>query len=153
MAGLLETMGREDEAESYFQKVQERYGNPGPLLGFYGRQAGKNPAYAQKLKAAEHEVFPRGIETATLAQLSGQPADGVRVKEDNELSRRSGLRAGAIIVGLDGKRVHNMDQYDYVRALTADPKMELLVYQHNRYQELHANVPGRQFKLDFSTWP
>ena len=153
LASLLETMGRDDEAESSYQKIQERYGNAGPLLGFYSREGGKNPVYAQKLKAAEHEVFPQGIETVTLSQLSNEPDNGVLVHGDNEVAHRSGLRAGAIIVGLDGRRVHNLEQYYYVRALTAAPEMDLLVYQNNRYQEIHANVPGRQFRLDFSTWP
>lgn len=101
----------------------------------------------------EKEIFPDGIESVTLAQLSGRPKDGVLVHDSNAMSFKCGLKPTAIIVGLDGKRVHNMPQYTYVRAAKTTPTMELLVYQDGQYQELHAVVPGRRFNLNFTTWP
>ena len=62
------------------------------------------------MKAAEGETFPRGMEEITLAQLSSKPTKGVLVRGENALSRAAGLQSGAIIVGLDGKRVRSMEQ-------------------------------------------
>ena len=153
MAHLLERMGRVREAESYYEKINERYNNVQPLHAFYAREATAFPEYAEKMKAGEREIFPQGIETVALAELSGKPAQGVLVRDENDLSRQCGLKAGAIVVGLDGKRVLNMNQYSYVRGLTASPELDLLVYQDDRYQEIHAHVPGRRFNLQFTSWP
>jgi tetratricopeptide (TPR) repeat protein len=153
MAGLLDKMGRTEEAESYFEKIRERYGNSTPLQAFYDRHAATSPEYARKMRAGQEELFPAGIHPVALAQLAGKPTHGVLVQGANDLSQRYGLQPGAIIVGLDGKRVDNMPQYMYVRGLSATPMLDLLVYQDGRYQEIHANVPGRQFGLRFVTWP
>ncbi len=105
MAHLLERMSRTPEAESYYEKISERYNDAKPLHAFYARQATTHPEYAEKMKAAESEIFPQGIQGVTLAQLSGKPTKGVLVKGENDLTRQCGLKAGAIIVGIDGKRV------------------------------------------------
>ena len=46
-----------------------------------------------------------------------------------------------------------MEQYRYVRDLKTTPDLDLLVYQDDRYQAIHASLPGRKFNLDFATWP
>jgi hypothetical protein len=153
VANLYERMNRLQDAESYYQKINERYDDPGPLHIFYVRAAAKNPEYAQKMQAAQNEIFPEGMTQVTLAQLAGKPAAGVLVHGENELSRRAGLRSAAIIVGIDGKAVRNMEQYTFVRGMTASPNIDLLVYQGGHYQEIHAHVPGRKFNLDFTSWP
>ncbi len=117
LASLLERMGRHEEAESYYQKIDERYHDAQPLGSFHARQADAHPEDREKAKDAEREVFPGGMEDITLARLSGKPDKGVIVKEENSLSRAAGLKLGAIIVGFDGKRVSNVEQYRYVRGL------------------------------------
>ena len=153
MAGLLEKMGRDQEAESYYQKIQERYEDAGPLDAFYGRLGRTKPAYAAKAQAVERAVFPGGMEAITLAQLSGKPVDGVLVTGENSLSNACGLKSGAIIVGIDGQHVHSMPQYAYVRAMKSTPDLDLLVYQNEHYKAIHAKVPGRHFNLALTTWP
>ena len=153
LAHLLERMERTPEAESYYEKIDERYNDAKPLHGFYARQATAHPEYREKMKAAESEIFPQGLQEVTLARLSGKPTRGVIVKGENALSQAAGLKPGAIIVGIDGKRVRTLEQYSYVRALKDSPDIDLLVYQDDRYQAIHANVPGRRFMLTFVTWP
>ncbi len=152
-ARLLERMERIPEAESYYNKIYERYQDAKPLNAFYARQATAHPEYADKMKAAEDQIFPQGMEEVTLAKLTDKPTKGVIVRGENELSRQAGLKPDAIIVGLDGKRVRDMNQYSYVRGLTTSPDLTLLVYQDGKYQEIHANIPGRMFNLVFATWP
>ncbi len=153
MAHLLEQMDRVPEAETYYKKISDRYNKSAPLDSFYARQAATHPEYAPKKRGAESEVFPQGMQAVTLEQLLGKPADGVRVEGENDLSRQAGLKAGAIVVSIDGKRIHNMEQYKYVRALSDSPELTLLVYQDERYQAIHAHLPDRKFNLDFFTWP
>ena len=153
MGRLLESMNRIPEAESYYEKIVERYNDTRAINAFYVRQAPTHPEYAEKMKGAEGQLFPRGMEEVTLAQLSGSPTKGLIVVGENDLSRRFGLKQGAIIVGVDGKRVRNFGQYAYVRALKETPEIDLLVYQDGRYQAIHASVPGRMFNLVFNDWP
>ncbi len=49
--------------------------------------------------------------------MSGVPQTGVFVNKDSEYSRAAGIRAGDIIVGLDGWRVDNRDQYQAILAV------------------------------------
>ena len=154
MAKLLERMGRDREAESYFEKINERYHDAKPLHRFYAREAISHPAeYTEKIKTAQKEIFPQGLAEVTLAQLTGKPTRGVLVHGENEISRQCGLKPGAIVVGLDGKRVRDLAQYTYLRVVTDSPVMELLVYQDGRYQPIHATVPGRRFGLLLTSWP
>ena len=154
MAKLLERMGRDQEAESYFEKINERYNDPKPLHLFYAREAISHPnEYAEKIKTAQKEIFPQGIPEVTLAQMTGKPGQGVLVHGENEISRQCGLKPDAIVVGLDGKRVRNLAQYTYMRVISTSPIMDLLVYQDGHYQPIHATVPGRRFGLLLTSWP
>ena len=151
-AALLERMGREPEAISIYQQIRTRYRDDKPLLSFYARHASSNPEYAAKWQEAQTALFPQGVQTVTLDQFTGAPTDGVLVHGSNALSRQCGLKAGAIVVALDGKRVQNMEQYTFVRTLTDVPHLDLLVFQDNQYQAIHANIPNRKFELVFTTW-
>ncbi len=153
MASLMERMDRIPEAESYYAKISERYRDARPVNLFYTRQAPTHPEYREKMQAAEKDIFPQGIEDVTLDRLVGKPTKGVVVHGENALSRQFGLKPGAIIVGIDGKRVRNINQYFYVRALKDSPQIDLLVYQDGHYQAISAQVPGRKFNLVFTTWP
>lgn len=151
-AALLERLGREAEAVHVYEQIKERYHDDRSLLSFYARHAATNPEYAARWQAAQTAVFPQGMQTVTLAQLTGAPTEGVLVHGANALSRQCGLKAGAIVVALDGKRVQSMEQYTFVRTLSDDPHLELLVFQDHQYQAIHANVPNRRFELVFTTW-
>ena len=46
--------------------------------------------------------------------MTQKPENGVFVEEDSDSSRRVRLQAGDIIVGVDGWKVENKEQYDAV---------------------------------------
>lgn len=113
---LYERLERFDDAEDTFQLLAARYDAPAELIGFYHRAVGeRNDASARDDLARELErVFPSGLSQE--AAPAGAPAVGVYVEQDSPESRTAGLQAGDIIVGVDGWRVDNVQQYRAVKA-------------------------------------
>ena len=155
MADLQERMGNIESADSYFEKIKERYDDSAPLTCFYQRQATLHPdsGYAAKAKSSIGSIFPGGMASAKLADFSDPPKKGVIIAGQNEFLLQCGLKKGSIIVALDGKRTETFLQYSFVRELTKSPHMEFIVFQDGKYQEVKAEVPERRFGLDFRSWP
>ena len=102
MLKLLERMNRLDEAESYGQKIAERYNTQSALAAFYLRHPAQ---YQAKFDALVKDTFPQGLRQVTLASLSGSPAAGLRFAATNDAMQRGGLSSNQIIVALDGYAV------------------------------------------------
>jgi hypothetical protein len=58
---------------------------------------------------------------------------------------RAGLHAGAVIVALNGNRIHAVNQYTYFRNLLPGPDMDLIVWQDASYYEVKADPPAHLF--------
>lgn len=69
----------------------------------------------------------------TLSDLKG-PVKGTLII--NSGYGNWGLRAGDLVVALDGYRVQSPFQYGFVKALSDDPKMRLFVQRDGGYLEL-----------------
>lgn len=116
LARLLERRARIEEADEFFSKVGGRYPDSSTdLAGFLYRQAivAKNPAYLERWKAAERKLFPDGLQPMA-ATMREQPSKGVFIEQDSYWSKRVRLQAGDIIVGVDGWKVENLEQYKTV---------------------------------------
>ncbi|HUQ89290.1 MAG TPA: hypothetical protein VM096_17145 [Vicinamibacterales bacterium] len=117
LALLYEQRGQLAEADRAFSAVAERYPDCcTPILAaFLYRQAvvAKNPDYLARWKAIEHETFSNGLQPMAV-DVKGRPANGVFVEKDSYWSRKAGLQAGDIIIGVDGFKVENVDQLDTV---------------------------------------
>ena len=153
MAKLLERMDRDQEAESYFEKIDERCNDAAPLHLFYARATATPPEYAEKMKTAEKETFPTGRPGGHAGTTDGQTDQGIALPRGDALSRWYGLKSGAIVVGLAGKRVRTMSPYTCVRALTISLEMDLLVYQDGLCVTNLATLLGQMFDLDCTGWP
>jgi hypothetical protein len=88
-----------------------------------------------------------------LADFNSAPGDGVLVKTENNLITAAGMNQGDVIVALDGVRVHNFQQYDFERAGSADPVMDLIVWHGHAYHEAQASPPSHRFGVDFGDYP
>ena len=75
------------------------------------------------------------------------------VNKDSEYSRAAGIRAGDIIVGLDGWRVDNNDQYQAILAFKDDPMLKLTVSRGGRLIKIEAKSPTRKFGTQLETHP
>jgi S1-C subfamily serine protease len=71
------------------------------------------PLAAFLYRRAEREMFRGGIQPMAV-EMKTRPATGVFVEKDSYWSRTAGLRAGDIIVGIDGLKVENFEQLDAV---------------------------------------
>lgn len=154
MARLMERSGRLSEAEEYYRRMQDRYGNASPLAGFYYRQVhvAKKAAYEAKLKEAMALALPTGLEVFDRASLPPTPSDGVVFKGANDNTIRYGIKWGHVIVGLDGYRVRNYDAYDVIRNLSQSPKMKLVVWRGTSYDEIDVEFWDRRFRVDLDTY-
>jgi hypothetical protein len=153
-AYFLEATTNYDEAFAWYAKVEERYDNPAPLLGFcarYQAQTGDQrfePEVAKRLQ----KLFPKGIEKASLNDFHDPPTDGVLIKADNDLLRSAGLKSSNVIVAVYGVRVHNFRQYIYGRDLKNTPELDLIVWQGDAYRELKPGPPEHRFGVDFGDY-
>ena len=122
VARLYERRNRIDEAAQQYARLANRYERSNDeLAGFLYRQAvvAKKPAYVDRWKAIEKALFPKGLQPVPAA-MADQPAGGVFVYKDSNMTRRVRLQSGDIIVGVDGWLVENKEQYNAVMAF-GDP--------------------------------
>jgi tetratricopeptide (TPR) repeat protein len=153
-ARLMERAGRLDRAETYFQNISERYEDSMPLFGFYFRQDTAQPggAYSRKLKDAERKDFPNGLERVALQNFQSPPVDGAAFSSASHTLEKWGLKAGDVVVALDGYRVRTEQQYLGVRSISNDPKMVLIVWRDGQYRQVDVTLDGRRFGVDLKTY-
>lgn len=142
-AHLYERLGRTADAEAMYQDVMRSYDEPAELLGFYYREVEvkKGSQYADAWKAARERVFPNGLTNAPLT--ADKPAVGVHISSDSDAARKIGLRAGDIVVALDGWHVENLPQYYAVRAFADAGPITLTVW---RGQLADVRIADRMFR-------
>jgi tetratricopeptide (TPR) repeat protein len=143
-----------DEAFEWFAKQEERYDESGPLLAFcerYKKRTG-DTRFDSEVKKRVKKVFPQGMEQVALADFQGPPADGVHIREQSDLLTAAGLRAGEVIVALNGTRTHTFHQYMFVRELLTGPEMNLIVWSGNGYRAIKASPPNHKFNAAFGDY-
>jgi TolA-binding protein len=143
LALLHERRSEFDQAEQLYTAVASRYPDgTAPLAAFLYRQAveAKKPEYADRWKAIAREVFPGGIQPVA-TEMKTRPANGVFVEKDSFWSRKAGLQAGDIIVGIDGLKVQNLEQLDAV--LWFKPQARTYQFTAWRGVLLTAEIPTR----------
>ena len=146
LALLHEQRGQIDDAFRVFSEAAERYPDccTPPLAAFLYRQGviEKNPVYLVRWKVIEREVFSlTGGLQPMATEMKARPAHGVFVEEDSYWSRRAGLRAGDIIVGVDGWKVDSVEQLDAV--LWFKPHAKTYQFTAWRGVLLTAEIPTR----------
>lgn len=151
---LLERLGRLDEAEKSIGEAAIGYKSYEQLLGFYYRRVeiDRHTAYEAKWKRWLAEVFPNGLQPEPTT-TTGTPKTGVFVYADSEASRKAGIRAGDIIVGLEGWRVDSFEQYRAINAFKDDePRVQLTLWR-GQLIKVDTQMPGRLFGTDIRTHP
>jgi tetratricopeptide (TPR) repeat protein len=152
-AGFYETTGRYDEAFQWLVKEEERYDDSAPLISYCVRYQARtgDHRFAAALKGRVTKLFPKGLEYVNLQNFHSAPDDGVLVRNENERVRSAGLKAGNVIVAVNGLRVHNFDQYCCGRD-TGGAELTLIVWQGNQYRELKASPPDHRFGNDMGDY-
>jgi tetratricopeptide (TPR) repeat protein len=150
LAMVLEETGKIDEAEGLYRQVFETYDAPRSMAGFYYRQARVvgNHAYEARLREALALALPtKRLEPLDRAALASPPTDGVVLKGANDNTKRYGINWGHVIVGLDGFRVRDVETYQVVRALSYSPRMTLVVWRADRYDDVEVELWDRRFRV------
>jgi Tfp pilus assembly protein PilF len=151
---FFEMTGNYDEAFNWFAKNEERYNDSASLIDFCMRYKIKtgNNRFDSEVQKRISKIFPNGMEKVSLKNFSGPPADGVLIRQENDLLTSAGLRMGDVIVAVYGVRVHNFAQYSYGRGLKDTPKLDLIVWQGNTYREFTPAPPNHLFGADFGDY-
>ena len=117
LARLLERRGEVAEASKLFETIFERYPDAiETLAGFLYRRSvvHRDTRFTKRWEEIRQRTFPNGLMPEPTHAT--QPPAGVFVSRDSAASRRVRLQTGDIIVGVDGWRVDNIDQFDAVMA-------------------------------------
>jgi hypothetical protein len=150
---LYERLERWSEAEKLYQQAAARYQNDSDLIAFYYRAV--NTHKQAQFETARNEsvgrIFPGGLRPAAPATMSA-PERGVIVTKDNALSRKAGLQAGDIVVGLEGWQVESLPQYRAVNAFVDRDEMKLSVWRGKTF-DVTLSAPNRSIGIEFRTYP
>jgi tetratricopeptide (TPR) repeat protein len=152
-ASLAERLGRFEEAEATYGEAARHYQNPSQLLGFYYRAVidRKEARYDTAWAAELERVFPQGLTPVPIG--AGKPPHGVVVNSDTALSRRAGLLIGDLIVGVEGHRVENFDQYRAVNAFFERDDMKLTVSRGGKLLPITVTAPNRYMGVELRSYP
>jgi tetratricopeptide (TPR) repeat protein len=153
-AWLHEQMGNLDDAERDHLRNAEAYDYKQGLVAFYYRrvEVDKNGAYEVKWRRWLAEVFPNGLQPEP-QQLSGVPQTGVFINRDSAYSRNAGIRAGDIVVGLEGWRVDTYEQYSTINEFKTDPVVKITLSRGGQLVRVEAKSPTRLFGTGLQTHP
>lgn len=143
-----------DSAFDWYSKIEERYNESEEMIDFIMRYkiATGDTRFDDELKKRTSNIFPKGIETVSLLDLHGPPADGVLVNGENAATRAVGLHKGDVIVAIHGYRMHNFQQYTYAREWDPGPDMDFIVWQGNAYHKINASLPTHRFGVEFGDY-
>ncbi|MBA3699840.1 MAG: hypothetical protein H0W78_13410 [Planctomycetes bacterium] len=151
-AKLDERIGDLAAAEKALEALHERYDDEGPLLAFWKRTAPRRPESRAAYERQEKTLFPRGQRLAKVSGFSGRPVTGVEVTSNSQLASENDIRLGHVIVAIDGVACDTTAQYYFLRALTVDQPLAIIVWDGNGYRQVIADVPNRRLRVNLADW-
>jgi hypothetical protein len=154
LASYYEKIGNIKKAEETLRANTERYGSgQGPLTAFLIRHANSDPRYKIESDKQIGETFPQGLQKVQLSNFSTPPTDGVLIKKGDELCPDSPLVKDAVIVAVNGYRVHSETQFHVVRNLPNSEFLTAIIWDGNHYIEARKPiVNGNLFGLSIGDY-
>lgn len=156
-AHLLDELGEYTRAEACCREIEQRHHYVGALVWFYRRHSAQKgeagTAYQQRYDDLTTLCFPKGLCKVKLAGSNRPPTHGVSFTDENDTTRRYGLRTGMVICAVDGYQVENLTQYYFVRELdSANPRMDLIAWDGKDYLEVTVTISNRRFGVDLKSY-
>ncbi|RYD18870.1 MAG: hypothetical protein EOP88_21065 [Verrucomicrobiaceae bacterium] len=128
-------------AKKLARAIEERYGE-GRYVPVAAWQEGKN----EKLL---RQIFPEGIKQVTVADFKAEEKyKGTRIAENSLTVRTAGLRAGDVVLAVNGQRVESFRQYFMLMASELEPRVRILYRRGKTFAEVECLLPER--RLDSS---
>jgi tetratricopeptide (TPR) repeat protein len=157
LARLYTRMGKYAMALDISNEMKERYGRRDFDVVVYETWA-KSTGEAEPAREAEErmkEIFPNGVEPVKLTDLAQAPAptDGVQLLEESYFTDHNGLKKGDVVVGINGQRVHNFEQYCTALDLPLKVEYDVIYWHEGQYGEGKMYLPDRRFDVDAKTYP
>ena len=152
MAHLYERLGRTAAAESAYRGAATSYDNSSQLIGFYYRAVNvrHEVQFEDAWKMSLARVFPNGL--TPVPTSDAHPDAGVVVVNDSPRSRKAGLQAGDIVVGLEGWSVSNYDQYAAINAFFDREDVKLTAWRGHLFT-VEASAPNRLLGVEYRSYP
>ena len=153
-AWLFERLDRLDEAEADYVDLANRYDQPYYAVSFFYRMARvrKVARFEPRLQEWLPGVFPSGLQSLGPADARQAPPRAVQVMKDSPLSRKYGIRAGDLIVGVDGWRVENLDQYYAIQGFASGDQMRFVLWRGVRV-DTEATTKDRWLSVELRSYP
>jgi hypothetical protein len=150
---LYEHLDRFAEAEEAFRSSATNYKDYPQLLAFYYRDVNvrKQSRYEKGWRETLARLFPHGL-TAVSTDPS-KPSHGVVLMSDSTISRGAGLLSGDIIVGLEGWRVDDYQQYRAINAFFTRNDMTLTIWRPSALKSVAVTAPSRLMGVDMRSYP
>jgi tetratricopeptide (TPR) repeat protein len=134
-----------DRAMGYAEAISERYGND-----CYIAAAAWGAARDEK---ALRKIFPDGLREVTAADFDPTvPVNGARINESSNTARTVGLRAGDVIVAVNGKRVETFEQYLLLMSIKLDPHTRMIYRRAKRIEEIDCQLPDLRLDVDMTSF-
>lgn len=91
-------------------------------------------------------LFPGGMQRFDAAAARGAPDAGLRFVSESPATKAYGIAIGDEIVALEGYRVGDLAQYQYIRAQDAtNPHMRLVIWDGTAYRSVAVKLENRLF--------
>jgi hypothetical protein len=152
VAHLYERLGRAAAAEDAYRRAATGYDNWSQLIGFYYRAVNvrHEVQFEDAWKMSLARVFPNGLTPVTTS--GAHPDTGAVVTNDSPRSRKAGLQAGDIVVGLEGWSVSNYDQYAAINAFFDREDVKLTAWRGHLFT-VEASAPNRLLGVEYRSYP
>jgi hypothetical protein len=135
LANLHDWRGEHAEAERQYKAAYERYDQPEELLAFYLRNRRKGKDVDELIA----RVFPAGLQTVH-GRFALAPTTGIVVRYPGITGERQGLKAGDIIVAVEGIKVETIPQYRAARGSNRAEAMNFLIWRDGQYIDLQPRL-------------
>lgn len=135
LALICEKEGNVLTSESLLYSSVRRYKNSGSLMGFLGRNKDKLPRFKEIFERGKVYFFPDGMKEVTVSDFHGNPQRGLKVTKADWMEPSSPLKAGTIIVAINGVPVEDRIQFDVLTHLTDKDSAAVIFWDGTKFSE------------------
>ncbi len=146
-ARYYERVGEIKKAEETLRANAARYedGGQSPLAAFLIRHANKDLRYKAESDKLVAEIFPEGLQKVQLGDFNTPPTDGVLITAGDKLWPESLLVKDAVIVAVNGYRVHSKPQFHVARNMPNSEFLTAIAWDGKHYIEIHKPIVNGNF--------